>query len=346
MKRFKKAVLKCPPLLIALYFLLRIRYGFSVYRMLCIRYGIKHTWYSAFLPSTGDMFFAAAVYPELKRLEQTQQEGIFLAVGDSGRQISEWFELERFVILRERQSNNLLRLYRFLAGRSALSFRVLHYQPAQMYIGICEALLSFHHLDFLTMLCETAYGGLNKQMVIRPKTNRWTAEAAKTYLIQQGLQPGRTVILAPNANCVQKLTPQFWQTLAEKLHNLGYSVCTNCAPDEAPISGTVKLQLQYQELAMALSQAGHLIALRSGLVDITGFIPCKRVLLYPRQNFNVWGVGSVLDCFSLKRMGICCDAAEFEFEADEQDALMLRVIQEVSTWRREEEPGSQVCETG
>ena len=92
MKRFKKAVLKCPLLLIILYFLLRIRHGFSVYRTLCIRYGIKHTWYSAFLPSTGDMFFAAAVYPELKRLEQTQQEGIFLAVGDSGRQISEWFE--------------------------------------------------------------------------------------------------------------------------------------------------------------------------------------------------------------------------------------------------------------
>ena len=345
MKRFKKVVLKCPPLLIILYFMVRIRYGFSVYRMLCIRYGSKNTWYSAFLPSTGDMFFAAAVYPELKRLEQTQQEGIFLAVGNSGCQISEWFELDRFAVLRERQSNNLLRLYRFLAGQSALSFRLLHYQPSQMYIGICEALLSFHHLDFLTMLCEAAYGGLNKNMVISPRTNRWTAEEAREYLIQRGLQPGLTVILAPNATCVQRLASQFWETLATRLHSLGYTVCTNCTQGETPIGGTVKLQLPYQEFAMVLSQAGHLIALRSGLVDITSFISCKRILLYPRQNFNVWGVGSVLDCFSLKRMGICYDAAEFEFDANGQDALMKLVIQEVSTWR-EEKPGSQVCETG
>lgn len=255
---------------------------------------------------------------------------VFLAVGKTGAQLTEWFQTCPCSILKERESNNLLRMYRFLNGYLEESFRILHYQPSQMHIGISEALLSYRGMDFLGMLCETSYRGLTKAELLQADTQLFVQGEDK--LVVYGLKHGKTVVLSPYANCMRHLSKKFWEELVVELKELGFTVATNCSGAEQAIIGTVRLELPYRELATILKQSGYLIALRSGLVDITYAVPCRRIILYPRTNFNVWGIGSSMDCFSLANMGLREDALELEFEQGHEQALKQNITQELLRW--------------
>jgi len=329
MKRFKQILLRMPFILIPAYFFGRIRHGFTVYCRLCQGYGENAELYSAFLPSSGDVFFAASVFRSLVKRDGTEKNALFVVMGEGERRIADLFQLPKVLTLTGRESNNLLRMYRFLNGKSILPFHILHYQPSQMHIGICQNVLSFRGLNFLSMLRIVAYRSDFMLAMESPHTIGTVQDFSTRY----GGIPGKTVVLSPYAACMDQLPIAFWEQLATGLKQRGYSVCTNCAGTrELPVPGTSRVDLSYQDILAFLEWAGYLIALRSGLVDITYAVSCKRIILYPKENFNVWGIGAPIDCFSLKNMGLRDDAVELEYDGSGTDELYARVSQAVKIW--------------
>ena len=70
-------------------------------------------------------------------------------------------------------------------------------------------------------------------------------------------------------------------------------------------------------------EAGFIISYRSGFSDIISEIPCKKIILYSKQkiyNF-MGGLGSSYDYFSLKNMGLCLDAIEYEFKMKNEKSI-------------------------
>jgi len=332
MKRFKGLLLRMPLLLIPLYFVLRILHGYAVYRRLCRRYGENVELYSAFLPSTGEPFFAAAAFRWVVAQDGTEERARFVVIGDTQHQIARWFGISEPIVLAVRASNNLLRMYRFLCGTPQLRFHILHYEPSQMYVRIAEDMLSFRGLNFLTMLREVAFGGIPLSELDIPKGEK-PDEALTGAWKHLGLQADRTVVLAPYAVSVTPLPMAFWARLAENLKELGFIVCTNCAGHrERPVPGTISLTLPYCSMLAFLEWAGYLIGLRSGLADITCLAVCRRILLYPKENYLTWGVGSPLACFSLANMGVCRNAVELEYGEKNVDSLLNQIAEVVGTW--------------
>lgn len=317
--------------MIPAYFLFRIRHGFAVYRRLCWDYGTGVDWYSAFSTSGGDAYFAASAYRALMDKDGASGSTKFLTIGEREHQIALWFGLEDAVAISKQKSNNLLRMYRFLQAHRSLRFHIMHCQPAQMYVDLCEYLLSFRQFDFLTMLC-ICYGDIQPAELTAPPVPGDAGEATAQIFFEKGLQPNRTVVLAPYAYCMELLPIEQWGRLAAALGNRGFSVCTNCNGGESPVPGTVAVSVPYQYMPVFLERAGYFIALRSGLVDVTYTASCKRIILYPKENFNMWGIGAPMDCFSLKKMGLRDDAVELEYDRSETDKLHSLIWRTVESW--------------
>ncbi len=331
MRRFKQRLLRMPLLLIPAYFIVRILHGLAVYRRMCRDYGETADWYSAFSTSGGDVYFAASAYRAAVDRDGTGSSARFLTMGEGERQIALWFGLEGTVAISERSSNNLLRMYRFLKADHSLRLHIMHCQPAQMYVDLCEHLLSFRQFDFLTML-RLCYGGVLSRELAAPLVPEDVGETVEQFFCEKGLRPNRTVVLAPYAYCMEMLPAEQWGRLAASLESRGFSVCTNCSGGERPIPGTVAVSIPYRYMPGFLERAGYLIALRSGLVDATHTASCKRIILYPKKNFNMWGVGTPMDCFSLKKMGLRDDAVELEYGYGGADELYSLIWRAVETW--------------
>lgn len=109
------------------------------------------------------------------------------------------------------------------------------------------------------------------------------------------------MILAPYAGSfVSEIPIGFWEKLALRLREQGYSVCTNCAADkEVPVRGTIPVTFPYSWAVDFVDFAGVFVALRSGLCDIVSSSNAKMVILY-EDGFNA----SSLEYFGLVNMGI------------------------------------------
>jgi hypothetical protein len=153
----------------------------------------------------------------------------------------------------------------------------------------------------------------------RPGRSRLVDE----FFRERGLRERRTVILAPYATTLFNVVPMpVWERLAARLLGMGYSVCTNSSgAGEPAVAGTQPAFFPISHVAEMAERAGWFIGVRSGLCDIVSGAACVKIILYPR-NF-AFGAGTYLEYFSLNRMGLCSDAAELEYDADEESCAKL-----------------------
>lgn len=327
MKRFKKFARRCPLFLMPLYFVFRIYHGFVTYCRLVRAHGIKTEWYSSFSTSSGDTYFALSAFHALSKKQGVQKRAKFLAMGQGQLQLASWFGLQKnVVVLSQREIHNLSRLQRFEMGHVNLSIHSMHCQPAQMYIQLNEYLLSYHDFDFLTMSL-LAFGDVQREELDFPIISKSAVQAADKLFHLYRFKSGQTVVLAPYAYCIEPLSMTFWECLARELRKAGYSVCTNCANKrETPVPGTIGVTIPYEMANPFLEKAGYLIALRSGFVDVTSLANCSRVILYPKENYNMWGIGTPLQSFSLKKMGLQRNAVELEYDKNKTDEELVKLV--------------------
>ena len=134
-----------------------------------------------------------------------------------------------------------------------------------------------------------------------------------------GIRPGKTVLLAPYANAFRSKLLEYtdvWDRLAHALIERGYDVCTNCAPDEKAIEGTLGICVPFEEITDFLNRAGGFISLRSGLCDIASAASaCTMVLLYEQ------GSGVIPDTFSLSRMGLHSQSVDLVYDGDVEEVV-------------------------
>lgn len=323
MNACKKILLKCHPLMIIIYFFYRVFRGYLFYCILYLSNGKKCMFYSTFLNHTGDNFLAASVYKDLSNMNGDKNSKL-LIIGNSGRQICKLFDLEDYIIVNKKQSDMLVCFYKFLNTTIATNIYVMHYHPAFWYYGIIENLLFLHKINFFLMLEINAFNGIHFDL---KRINNNLPQDNKVNIINRKivLKDKKIAVISPYANCMELLPKEFWEELVGFLKNKGYVIYTNCSGgNEKVISKTNKLFLSYADMISFLNQVDVFIALRSGLVDVTLFAKCRRIILYPCKNSHKWGIGSTKDVFSIK--DYCDDSFLLELEVDSEnykDFLMI-----------------------
>ena len=144
-------------------------------------------------------------------------------------------------------------------------------------------------------------------------TNRDFDVAA--FASERGLERGRTVILNPFSYSLQPLPRENWVEIAALLREKGYIVAINAgwSGEQIEIPDTVRVELGFAEIMTLMEYAGCVIGMRSGFFDITCKAKCKRIVLYPKSTEKNYEWNSTgIDFCSLKAMGLCEDAYEFE----------------------------------
>ena len=141
----------------------------------------------------------------------------------------------------------------------------------------------------------------------------------------------KTVLLSPYANSFSSALIEktdFWQQLAGVLKKEGFVPVTNVSNSEKAIAGTDALFVPYEELPAFLDFAGYLIAIRSGLCDISGLAEDSLLIhIYER------GSGIQPEIWSLNKMGININTIDFVYSNDTEE-LITEIMNLLNNYRK------------
>ena len=157
-------------------------------------------------------------------------------------------------------------------------------------------LRGYKGLDFNTMVQIGGYYAPLKKTGVEV-----ISEEAGDTMTSCGLKERKTVILSPYAKSARDLPDGFWEELAEKLIDMGYTVCTNIAGSEQAIEGTIPLAAPLEQIFDLVEKCGVFIGLRSGLCDLISRAHAEKIILYSLR--QTWGGDYTYRFFSLENMG-------------------------------------------
>jgi len=288
--------------------------GKKVYVRLMKRYGANTRIYIEHYPGTGDVYITCALLENYHKMYGLGENYIVTLVGNSSKKIASLLNIRDTEVLTQQESDDMIRYLCFMGGHIK-NTTILHYGPGVLYTRILDDLASYNGLDFMTMYMNTVFKDMDWtrdsiRFVEAPNAD----ELAREYLDTQNLRLGHTAVLFPYANTIEHLPMEFWEEFARHLREIGFSVCTNVEPGGVAIPGTTPVFVPYSVLANFVELAGTVVGLRSGVFDILAHANCRKYILYPTPNYFKFGVGSIMDYFSLIDMGIGEKIDEYEFE--------------------------------
>lgn len=287
--------------------------GKKIYHKLIDQYGDVPVFACPYT-GTGDIYLIGTFWKQY--IEKNHIEDyVFLVISKACEKVAKLFNIKNVVVLSKKaECSYLIRYYMLCPEKVKLillndSWQQVHTNPLEWFRG-------YKGLEFMEQFRKFVFELPDSCKPEHPVFQNVDQEAAE-LLKKNRLQEGNTVVLSPYSNTLADLPKQFWSDLAEKLEQVGFSVCTNSIGDTEPaIEGTVPLTFSLDIAPQVIAKAGFFIGIRSGFCDVISGAKAKKVILYHAKErfFN----GSTYEYFSLKRMGLSKDAVEIQFEkADE-----------------------------
>jgi len=188
-----------------------------------------------------------------------------------------------------------------------------------------EWLRGYKGLNFEKMFRHTVFG-LEDEIAPRIPVASATNEAVLKLFDEQGLVPGRTVVLSPYANTLFHVPDAaFWGELAARCAERGLTVCTNCGPTEQPLAGTRAARFPLSLGPDLVETAGYFVGVRSGFCDVVSGTASRKVVLYDRE--GRFYKGSFHEYFSLSAMGLGRNLREVEYGDGDREDVVAEVME-------------------
>lgn len=257
---------------------------------------------------TGDIYMACGYLNEYL-IKCGRDKTKLVVTKNNCKKVAELFGYKNIEVITEKQKETLLNAWQFLGDE------ILRVKPVLFWGWHCKnyyrtyrnnPAISF--ADFFKYDVFNHSEGVCFTPPVYEKDNSYLHELFK----QNHLQKGKTVIIAPYAGSFRSsIGVGTWKVIIDILHRKGYSVCTNCFGVEQPLPETTVIQFPYEQVVNVIEYAGYFIGVRSGLCDIASLAKCCKIILY-ESNF----LASDYEFFSLRKMGICKDVLEYDYDGD------------------------------
>lgn len=292
-----------------------IKKGIQLYYGLQIQYGKNMQVFLANCP-LGDYYLLGLYFYQYCKINRINNY-VIAGMSQGIEKLSSLFHLKAVKRLTGEESNALIRAWIFL-GSEIIRLKPLTIWQGGFRFNPCQARQK-SEFSFLDTFTKMIYS-LDKPAPCYPDWNG-NRKLVEEIFIQNGLQKNKTAILSPFSYSLQPLCDGFWIQVAALLKEKGYSVAVNVGKEREHnfIKGSVTLHMDFAEIMIAMEMAGTVIGMRSGFFDITAQAKCRRIVLYPPSiTENVeWNSTDIGFC-SLKRMGLCEDASEWEVRDSEE----------------------------
>lgn len=290
--------------------------GFRDYEKIVKKYGSDVAILSTAWRGTGD-YFICGLYLDAFLKQNHISNYVFLTPNNGGeRKVVGLFHVYKSHTIETKDINPIRMFDSFLMRKEANIFYFHHgYQnPNNLSISVSGIPLTGHnglnmvdfYLHFGMKIAENAVKSTPEYVKDEEVINKWFEQNHLIY--------GKTVLISPYSTGLKEyeIPKEFWENLALELKRRGYSLVTNCAGLEKCITGTVALNIPYDQTVPFLEKAGYFIGIRSGLCDIIAGAHCKKIVLHTYK--AVWWIdGRSIQYTGLNNMGLCDDAIEFEY---------------------------------
>lgn len=267
---------------------------------------------------TGDIFLLGTFLKQYIEKNNISNY-VMVVISTPCRKVAQMFGIENVVQISPGEVEPLLELRTFSGG----IFPIKIMNDSFVYTNTVQWLRGYKGLNFTDML---RYGVFEFEDDVKPVLPQNTGNRSRVLELfkEKGLIPGKTIVFSPYANTLTGVDPQFWETLAMKYSEKGYTICTNSCGDKEPvIKGTKGVFFSLEDAALFMDTAGYFIGLRSGLCDIISASSCKKVVIYNKYNrfFN----SRAYEYFSLKSMGLTQEVLEIEYEIEKQEEQIEQI---------------------
>lgn len=299
--------------------------GLHVYFNIIRKYGRDYRIYVEHYPGTGDVYITCGYLKSFAITEGNPERYVLTVIGNGAMKMAELFEIKNIIKLTQHQSNSLIHLGR-LVGFDELGICVLHYHPMAMHNGIIDNLMSYKDINFFDMYMFCVFPNLKLGDFRYPNIVK-DSIYVDTFCEVNNLLNNKIILLCPYANTIDPLSWKFWCILSEIFISKGYKVCTNASENEDIIPNTTRVFLSYKYMPDFIGRCDSCIGLRSGLFDFIANTETNLIVLYPKTNYYKFGVGSLYDYFSLKKMGLNSNAFEIEFYRNEEVRLLQKILE-------------------
>ncbi len=261
----------------------------------------------------GDIYLVGLFFNEyLKR--NNIKKYVFVVVNKACKKVAEMFNIENIKIVKSNHAEDLVNLNKGLGTK----FKIVTLNDSWSSDAI-QWIRGYKNLDFAKMFRYFVFNFDDSVQYELPPRKDWKCEIDELFQ-RHNLIKGKTVILSPYSNTLFELPDDFWEAMVLHCKVLGYSVCTNCAAkSEKPVKGT---ETVFFPLGMAVDfveAAGYFVGIRSGLCDIISSAKAKKIILYEKDGY--FYKSSPYEYFSLKKMGLCEDAIEIEYNSSEREGV-------------------------
>jgi hypothetical protein len=266
---------------------------------------------------TGDIYLTGLFFNDYIK-QNNITDYIFAVVNGACKKVAEMFGIKNIVILPHQVSDDII-LLELSTGRN-LNLVVLN----DSWLGDpLQWLRGFKGLHFEKMFRYFVFGFDDTVMHKLPPKKDYNDEVDALFK-KYGLIKGKTVILSPYSNTLFDLPDDFLQTIVAYCIEQGFIVCTNCAGTEKPIKGTKAVFFPLHQAIAFMDAAGYFVGVRSGLCDVISSSTCKKIILYEKD--GLFYKSSQYEYFSLKKMGLCNDAAEIEYRDDLKNDVLNEIF--------------------
>lgn len=298
--------------------------GRSMYLSIVKKYGQTRIFICPYT-GTGDIYLIGAFWRQYI-LRNNVNKYVFLVVNNACKKVAQLFDIRNIEVIEgETAVTYFMSYYRLCQGRVNIkilndSWWEIHTNPLQWFRG-------YHGLGFMELFRKFVFGLPEDVRPELPRLKDADAELEELFLKNHLIQ-GKTVVLSPYSNTLIALPDEFWISIAEKLRDKGYVVCTNSGSSYEPaVEGTFPVFFPLNIAPQFIGRAGFFIGIRSGFCDVVSAAEAKKIILYDEKNrfFQC----SAFEYFSLKKMGICDDAIELQFHNENCMEYVDRIVDTV-----------------
>lgn len=294
--------------------------GKRIYENLIDKYGEVPVFVCPYT-GTGDIYLIGTFWEQY--IEKNQIEDyVFLVLSKACEKVARLFKIKNVEIFEKKVESCYLIQY-YMLRPNKVNLKILNDSWAQIHTNPLEWFRGYKGLNFTELFRDFVFGLPDTARPKHPVFDDMEQELQPLFE-EYHLESGNTVVLSPYSNTLEDLPKEFWTSLADRLKEAGFKVCTNSNGDTEPaVEGTVPVFFPLDMAPQWIEKAGYFIGVRSGFCDVVSGAKAKKIVLYGSQDrfFN----GSAFEYFSLKSMGLSEDVVEILFERGDE-CLTEKVI--------------------
>lgn len=304
-------------LVVSLY---KVFMGMHFSKRIVSKFGNDKIYFINHIPSLGDIYVASMFIPGYLGCDHIAESNCVLIVNNmGGYKLAKALGFKDVELISKGQTEKIVHAMAATEGRVKINRLVFSAYVSCRHINYldCHPAISFTDMFYPYLFNDNSGKCKITPPLFSPNSNRIAECFAQNKLVD-----GKTVVLSPYAGSFTSSLPlDFWENIAARLTDNGYSVCTNSAGEhEPPLKGTAPVFFAFDDSVAFMERAGGFIGIRSGLCDIISSAQCIKVILYePAIAFR--GM-----FFSINKMGLCDDAREYSYEGVNNVQLIQEIM--------------------